>query len=176
MSDELEVNKASKLAALKESVLKQLHHYLDSEELPPNQGFKNKELERKMIDVGWRAGMEWCALFGEMVWTNAYLDVYGYIPEEFPKLFSANSQQTYKNFAKVGWNTDHSEPTMGCLVIWKSKDKGSVKGHVDICEVPDLHRVKVIGGNVSDGVRSKVKALVGYGNYELLGFVHLEAL
>lgn len=176
MSDKISPDKAEKLKKLQEIVLSTLHHYLDSEEIPPNQGFKNKELERRMIDAGWKPGMEWCALFSEMVWRFAYEEVYGRVPEEFDKLFSANSQQTYKNFTKAGWNTDPTEPTMGCLVIWRNKEKGSIKGHVDLCEVPDLNRVKVIGGNVSDGVRRKVKSLAGYGNYDLLGFVHLEAL
>jgi len=183
MSDQ-PIDKEQKLAQLQEAVLRLAHHYLDSEELPPNQGFKNKELERKMIDVGWRPGMAWCALFAELLWTMAYDEVYGKIPEEFPKLFSANSQQTFKNFNKAGWDTEPDQPTPGCLVIWKSSKRNDVSGHVDICEVSDAYdprsrmpvRMKVIGGNVSDGVRRKTKYSDKHGRYLLLGFVHLEAL
>ena len=181
---ELAIEKQRKVEQLQESVLKLLHFYLDSEEIPPNQGFKNKDLERKMIDIGWKPGMQWCALFGEMIWTEAYLDVYGRIPEEFPKLFSANSQQTFKNFIKAGWSTSDDQPTPGCLVVWREDKKGSVAGHVDLCEVTDVYnpatklpvRMKVIGGNVSDGVRRKTKYSDKHGSYKLLGFVHLEAL
>lgn len=173
-----------KVMQLKQTVQALLIKYLDSEELPPNQGFHNKDLERAMIDVGWAPGMEWCALFAEMIWKKAYESVYGKYPEEFDRLFSANSQQTYKNFIKKGWSVSIDQPTEGCLVIWKKNDPGSKSGHIDICEIADTLdprsklpvRMKVIGGNVSDGVRRKTKFSDKHGSYVIMGFVHLEAM
>lgn len=186
MSDapEVKIAKEEKLRELQLTVVSLLHHYLGSDELPPNQGFRNKEFERAMVDVGWRAGMEWCALFSEMIWKKAYESVYGKYPEEFDKLFSANSQQTYKNFVKAGWAVDAEEPAVGCLVIWKKAAAHSTSGHIDVCEVAGQFdpatrlpvRIQVIGGNVSDGVRRKSKSSNKYGTYKLMGFVHLEAL
>ena len=181
---EREVAKAEQLIKLQQTALSLLRKYIDSEELPPNQGFHNKELERAMVDVGWAPGMEWCSLFAEMIWKKTYESVYGQYPEEFDKLFSANSQQTYKNFIKKGWTCTIDQPTPGCLVIWRKNEAGSKSGHVDLCEVTDTVdprsklpvRMKTIGGNVSDGVRQKTKFSDKHGSYVIMGFVHLEAL
>jgi hypothetical protein len=101
---------------------------LGIKEIPPNRGFDNKEFEKEMKALcGWRAGQAWCAYTAEYVWRKAYTNVYGDVYDNILKrLFSANSQQTYKNFSQSEMFMTGNEPKLGALVIWKHK---GISGH-----------------------------------------------
>ena len=67
--------------------------FLGIEEIGDNVSFTNKVFEGLMKKAGWYEGLQWCAFFVKMVFTNT---LPSYKPC-FDKVFDGSSQKTFKN-------------------------------------------------------------------------------
>lgn len=116
-------------------------------EKPGNGGFKDPQLEKDMIAVGFQKGFAWCALISEKWAKQAYPSK----AAEFDRLFSASAVTTFRNFQKAGYQISKT-PVAGALVIWQRHKNGvkSWQGHAGIVsEVISDSEFKSIEGNGS---------------------------
>lgn len=164
----MEIEIAKKLAIVIK-IIETAKNYVGQKELPPNAGFKDKYLTEKMIKIGWKKGWHWCCLFAKLVFKESYSAIYGDNSEQvnsIVKLFSANSQQTYRNFEKKGLTG--KEPRPGAVMILKYK---GVSGHTGIVtEVRGEGYFMTVEGNNKDMVREVLRSTT---NPSLLGFCYL---
>lgn len=123
--------------------------YIGQTEVKDNMGFKNPDFEKRMEAVGWRPSFQWCALFSELVWHEAYQG-----NEEMLKIIkdncSASAVRTYKNFNSIGMASD--KPQVGAIVIWQSYRKGVAQwtGHAGIVTEVNKENFVSIEGNTND--------------------------
>lgn len=80
-----------------ETIIRIAKSYVGFEETPKNSGFKNKDFEHRMRQVGWIKGHAWCSYFGELVWKEAYAK-YPELIQRFSECFHGSSTATYRNF------------------------------------------------------------------------------
>lgn len=57
---------------IQEAIAKIACSYVGIKEIPQNKGWKNKDFEKKMRKMGWRAGQAWCMYFVKLVLIEAY--------------------------------------------------------------------------------------------------------
>jgi hypothetical protein len=125
--------------------------YLGKTEKPGNMGFTDADFEQRMVDVGFQKGHAWCAYFTELCFKEAYPEKF----DEFDRLFSASTIQTFRNFQKAGYHTS-MVPEAGDLVIWQNYKDGKplATGHAGIVtweSDSNLSGFKSIEGNTSAG-------------------------
>lgn len=150
--------------------------YIGIKEIPPNQGWYDKNFENEMIKVGWRKGWSWCCLLDERVTRLAYSLLYPddfHVQEVLKSLYSPNSQRTFNNFQSHAENYNFYEisavPFPGSTVIWKL---GEMKGHTATVKEAHNGLITVIGGNQSDMVREKNELTKASKNKEILGYIN----
>jgi hypothetical protein len=125
--------------------------YVGIKEIPENQGWDNKEFEQKMKQVGWQKGQAWCAYLGELIYKEAYAELPDLLVT-LNKLFSANSQQMFRNFAHShDWETGRY-PKLGAIVVWKL---GHTKGHTGIVTNFDDLVMYTVEGNAGNMVKER---------------------
>lgn len=101
--------------------------YVGETEISGNAGFNDRVFEAKMIATGWAKFASWCAYFGELVWTEAYLG--SKYAADLPKLFSGSATATFKNFdLDPNWETSTDTPRIGALAIWR--EGNGWRGHL----------------------------------------------
>ena len=155
------------------SIVEVAKSYLGQEEISGNKGFKNKDFEKKMKEVGFSAGQAWCAYFSELVWKEAGEDV---------KPFSASAFKTYQNYEKAG-RKGVTKPEPGALVVWRSVVNGQLQwtGHIGIViEAHDDHFVTIEGNTNDKGGREGIKVALKKRSYNwkadkglrLIGFIN----
>jgi len=74
-------------------VLDKARSFLGIEEIGDNKSFNNEVFKGLIEKAGWESGLEWCAYFAKMVFTNAlpsYKDC-------FSRVLVGNSQKLFKN-------------------------------------------------------------------------------
>jgi len=120
-----------------------------------------------MRSVGWRPSFSWCAIWLKLITLKALKKAeYPQTQIDFiQKLFNPNSQQTYKNFDKVGLTSD--EPEVGYGAIYKYK---GCSGHTVLIESVDDGLFGTYEGNSGDKVSHKHHLL---NDYQLMGFLKL---
>ena len=147
--------------------------YLGQEEIANNGGFKNKEFDKRMKEVGFSKGQAWCAYFAELVWKEAGEDV---------KPFSASAFKTYQNYEKAG-RKGSIKPEVGALVVWRSvvNNVPQWTGHIGIVTEVLEDSFKTIEGNTNDkGGREGIKVAAKTRTYNwkadkglrLIGFIN----
>jgi hypothetical protein len=123
--------------------------YIGQTEVKNNMGFENPDFEEKMSVIGWRPSYQWCALFSELVWFEAFQG-----NEEMLKIIkkncSAGAVKTFENFHKIGMTSEI--PTVGAIVIWQSHKKGLPQwtGHAGIVTKVNKENFVSIEGNTND--------------------------
>lgn len=156
--------------------------YIGQTEKPGNMGFNDADFEKKMEEVGFQKTHAWCAYFSELVFKEAYPELFG----ELDKLFSASAVATFANFRDAGYKI-HALPKMGTLVIFQ-KMKDNVpqwQGHAAICvSVQDNKWVfESVEGNTNDGggregyivAKRTRKTLADVSNgLKIIGFVDID--
>jgi hypothetical protein len=145
---------------IESAIIDTARKYPGKKEIPQNRGWRDKVLEQAMKLVGWRRGDHWCAFFMELVWKEAYLQVYPGrkdIQKLLCKLCSGNSQRTFGNFSKSGIFKTGTEPKPGAAVIWKYE---GTRGHTAaaVVHVGDDF-FSSIEGNVNDGIFTRIHRL-----------------
>ena len=121
--------------------------YIGFQETPNNSGFKNKDFEKRMKEVGWDKGMAWCSYFSELVWAEAY-SKNDEVKKRIKELFSGSATATYKNFdLNKLFKTDRT-PEVGSVVIFRHGN--GWQGHAAIVEkVVDANNIVTIEGNTN---------------------------
>lgn len=146
-------------------------------EVKPNKGFTDPTFDKLMRTyTPFENGFAWCACFMILCWTWIYKDTVNLLPR-LKKLFSANSQQMWRNFRDSEFTTSTTTPVLGAAVIFG--DVGStVSGHTAACIIdinPDGKHYTSVEGNVNDKV-SIVNHVVGAPHpvtgLEFLGFIY----
>lgn len=156
------------LSDLQKAIIKVANNYLGLKEIPQNQGFQDKQFEAKMVQIGWRKGWAWCAMFAKLVWNEAYFSLYGEEKAKYAiKNFSPNSQKTFRNFQGNDFKS-YPKPKEGAIVIWKHE--GS-KGHTGIVVNVDslTWNFTSIEGNSGDKVNKKFHKI---GETNIMGFIY----
>jgi hypothetical protein len=57
---------------IQEAIIKVSSGYIGIKEISGNKGWKNKDYEKKMKDMGWRSGQSWCMYAVKLVLFEAY--------------------------------------------------------------------------------------------------------
>lgn len=129
--------------------------YIGEMETPNNSGFKDKDFEKRMRDVGWDKGMAWCSFFSESVWKEAYAKN-AEVLKRIDQLFSGSATATFKNFDlnKI-FKTSKDTPVVGAVAIYRHGN--GWQGHAAIVEKILDNATQNIEGNTSvDGSREGV--------------------
>lgn len=152
---------------MKDIIISVAENFVGIQELPPNLGFTDKEFEEAMIEVGWRKRSPWCAWFAELVWEISYWIKYesDEIQALLVSLFSANSQQTYRNFEKSKQFITSQKPRLGAIAVYGWDE---VRGHT-IAAVTDYtsKEFHTIEGNQNDRVKKHKRKYTS----QLKGFI-----
>lgn len=149
---------------MKDAVLEYAQSHVGYEEVPGNQGFKDKAFDTRMRQVGFQNGWAWCALFAELCWALPTYDGKSKVFVSLSDNFSANAVRTYENFSKddtglfTCYDVDSNVmPAPGDVVIWEKRRGGvPVKndiwtiGHAGIVESADATSFVSIEGNSND--------------------------
>ena len=127
--------------------------YIGQTEIKGNMGFTNPDFEKRMKAVGFKPSYQWCAIFAELVWNEAYQG-----DKEMLKVISKNCNpsavKTFKNFNAEGMTS--YKPVVGSMVIWQSWRNGHRHwtGHAGIVvEVNDENFVSIEGNTNDSGGR-----------------------
>jgi hypothetical protein len=153
--------------------------YLGKRETPNNSGFKDKDFEKRMRDVGWDKGQSWCVYFCELVWMEAYAKN-DEVKRRITELFSGSATATYKNFDLNKIFTVSQTPVIGAIAIYRYGSDW--RGHAAIVEKILPNATQGIDGNTNDdGGREgievarkirKIKKPYTSTGLNLVGFIH----
>jgi hypothetical protein len=156
--------------------------YIGISEIPQNQGWNDKEFERKMLAIGWQKDWAYCALFAKLC-TFEYLSQFDSTKiDGLRPLFSPMAVITYYRFKNAGYISQI--PSKNCLVVWQHYENGIAQetGHMGILkklEYPDLITIdgntNLAGSREGDGFfekRRTIKENVITG-LKFLGFINL---
>lgn len=131
-----------------DKIIETAKKYIGKREEPNNSGFKDKEFEKRMSEVGWQKGHAWCCYFCELVWKEAYNDDKKTVAE-INKLFNASATATYKNFELSNNWILSNKPVPGALAVWRQGVDW--RGHIGIVtELVDKNTFRTIEGNTND--------------------------
>ena len=153
--------------------------YLGQREVPGNMGFKDKAFEKKMVDVGFVKSYAWCALFAELVWTEAYAN--SGLVAKLRRLFSASATTTFKNFDIDKTFKVSQTPVVGAVAIWRHGS--GWQGHAGIVVAINGDSMSTVEGNTNAAggregieVASKMRKWKGVpyqaNGLNIVGFIH----
>ena len=135
-------------------ILEVASSYLGQEEILGNRGFKNKEFEKDMKNVGWQVSNAWCSFFVEFVWKKAYQQWDATLFTRLDKLFSGSAVTTLRNFKKTKDFVVSKKPTIGSLVVYQRYKKGKPhwSGHIAVVKSFNIKKgvFTSIDGNTND--------------------------
>ncbi len=154
--------------------------YIGQTEIKDNEGFKNPDFQKKMQVVGWRPSYQWCALFAELVWFEAFQGNKSFL-KLIQENFSPSAVKTFGNFHKIGMTSE--SPVVGSVVIWQSFRKGVAQwhGHAGIVTKVEKDMFESVEGNTSDNgsregtmvaTRRRTYATSVYSGLAVLGFIN----
>jgi len=126
-------------------ILKVYQKYLGMTELSGNRFTDENILGKLLHSAGQKDGESWCCYMQEGLFKEAYPEHFN----ELDKLFSANCQQTYRNFQTAEFEIT-SLPKLGSLCIWVMMKNGeeTTKGHTGLVTfLHDSWRFKCAEGN-----------------------------
>lgn len=154
--------------------------YVGQQEIKGNQGFKDKDFQKRMEEVGFVKGYAWCCLFAELCWRSAMIDK----SEELNKLFSASVSRTQNNLIAAEGYSISKKPTPGALAIFRVVKRGKLdwRGHIGIVEKVDAKNKQftcVEGNTNGSGGREGIEVAIrkrkiefdGYSGLVLQGFI-----
>ncbi len=127
--------------------------YIGQTEIKGNMGFSNPDFEQRMKDVGFKPSYQWCAIFAELVWHEAFQgnkEMLAIIKDNC----SPSAVKTFENFRGLEMTSD--KPIVGSIVIWQSWRNGHRHwtGHAGIVvEVNDKTFVSIEGNTNDSGGR-----------------------
>lgn len=132
-----------------EKIVAVAQKYIGQQEVSGNMGWKDKNFEAAMKEIGWAPTHSWCCYFTELVAKEA---AGKNTPEwkAFDKLFQASCTATYANFSGSSMFKVGKVPKVGSLIVWRMGH--GWKGHIGIVE------------SVKDGVMTTIE-----GNTNLAG-------
>ena len=176
------------MKCIQSKILLVANSYKGTTEKPGNSGWNNTIFEREMIEIGWKKGYSWCALFAELVYKKAFESNPDHL-RLINDLFSAGSLKTYQNFRKYEneckekgleplFETVQSEPIAGAVGVFRFGS--SWQGHTVIVENNEGNStIRTIEGNSSEnGSREGTVVAANRRNYKkitssfsLVGFI-----
>ncbi len=155
---------------IQNAIIETARKYLGVKEIPDNRGWVDKLFEKAMKTAGWYNSANWCAFFMEMVWREAYHNLYPGrkdIQKLLGRLCSGNSQRTFRNFSKSGIFRTGSRPEPGAAVVWRYEGtRGHTAAAVTHAEESFFCSVE---GNVRNGVISRIHRIDEPGR---MGFIY----
>jgi thiol-disulfide isomerase/thioredoxin len=160
---------------MSEKVVEIAESYVGQKEIHGNQGFLNKDFEKKMRAVGFYTGAPWCAFFVKLVWKESDTERY--------KLIAGSALQTMRNFVKAEKIDLVAKPNVGAIAIYRTMKNGKAQttGHVAVViEVGDVTFTTVEGNTNASGGREGIEVAKKYRSYkfyepnglQLMGFIN----
>lgn len=154
--------------------------YMGKREVPGNMGFTDKEFEAKMKAVGFVKSYAWCALFAELVWTEAFAgDTHALA--KIKELFSASATKTYKNFDIDKTFKVSQNPEIGAIAIWRHGNGWQGHAGIVISVSRETNSIRTVEGNTNaaggrEGIEvatklRKIKAAYEPHGLNLIGFI-----
>lgn len=166
--------------SINEKIVQVAVSFIGQTEISGNKGFKDKDFENRMRDVGWDTGLAWCSFFAEMCWVNAYAQN-DEVKKRLAQLFSGSATTTYKNFDlnKI-FKTSTDTPVVGAVAIYRHGN--GWQGHAAIVEKILDNATQNIEGNTNaaggrEGIEvarkvRPIKAEYKPNGLNLVGFIH----
>lgn len=155
--------------------------YIGIKEISGNNGWDDKEFERKMKAMGWRKGLAYCAFFVKLCAFEYYSQFDSGKFSILERLFSPMAVVTYQNFKKAGYA--YEIPSKNCLVVWQTIMGGEKKqtGHIAVFKDIEWPDVITIDGNTNlagsrdgDGIYQKRRNIKIYKEgLNFIGFINL---
>jgi hypothetical protein len=131
--------------------------YIGEREIPNNQGFVDAEYQKRIEACGWLVGQAWCSYAGELIWKEAYPELF----DVLDKLFDASAVKTCYNFRKSDLFVCNHNPLPGCLVIWQTYRYGVPywTGHLGIYDhsLPSNNFYSIEGNTNASGGREGIE-------------------
>jgi hypothetical protein len=130
--------------------------YIGQKEIPDNQGFINEDFEKLISACGWKKGQAWCAYFAELVWKEAFPDLFPVLD----KLFNAGAVNTWSNFSQSDQFICDRVPESGAIAIWQTYKNYAPywTGHAGIVDYMFEDKFMTIEGNTnSQGGREGIE-------------------
>lgn len=157
------------------NVRKVAESYIGQKEIHGNQGFINKDFEKKMRECGFYTGAPWCAFFAKLVWKESGTERY--------KLIAGSALQTMRNFVKSENIVLTNKPNVGAIAIYRTYKNGKVQttGHVAIVIDSNDSGFTTIEGNTNaSGGREGIEVALKKRSYkfyepnglQLMGFIN----
>lgn len=149
--------------------------YIGQKEIHGNQGFIDKDFEKKMRACGFYTGAPWCAFFAKLVWKESGTERY--------KLIAGSALQTMRNFVKAENLALTAKPNVGAIAIYRTMKNGKAQttGHVAIViDSNDLGFTTVEGNTNAKGGREGIEVALKKRSYkfyepnglQLMGFIN----
>lgn len=140
---------------IQQAIVEVASKYTGIKEISNNRGWKNKDFEKKMKDIGWRSGQAWCMYFVKLVLIEAY-ELIGNkaLVEWCKKNLNGSVMSSFKKLKSQMTVMSVTEPESGAIGIMQNN--GAETGHTFIVErVDDRGDVKAIEGNTDASVGSR---------------------
>jgi len=168
--------------SISKKIVEVASRYVGIKEIPQNAGWKDKDFEKKMRDMGWIKGQAWCMYFVKLVLIEAFQELKN---DDMVKWCKANLNggvlSSYRKM-KSKWEllgVDNAEE--GSIGIMRKGD--SELGHVFIVESVNNDVIKCIEGNTSvagsregDGVyrRTRMLSYMKKSELKIIDFVRVK--
>lgn len=169
---------------ISEKIVQVARSYIGQKEKPNNSGFIDPIFEKKQKAVGWINGQSWCAYTAELIWSEAFAEIYPKILPLITKYFSGSTLATFKNFKKSPEFAVRSYPKVGAVAIWQHGS--GTTGHAGVVTSFNDDTFQVVEGNTSEKgsregtiVRENTREIIKpYSDkgLNLLGFIFCELI
>lgn len=154
------------------------------QEIPENQGFKDRFLSYVMDVVGFEKGYAWCMLFATVCADLYFTQFDSTLVNKYKECFTPGAVSSFNNFKKKFPEMISDTPDVNSIAIWQRYKNGKAtwRGHAGIVVFLNGSVLLSVEGNTNekgsregDGVYIKERNI--YGNPEtglrLKGFINL---
>jgi hypothetical protein len=154
------------------------------QEVPENQGFKDKFLSYVMNVVGFEKGYAWCMLFANVCAVLYFTQFNSFLIQKFKDCFTPGAVSTFNRFKKHFPEMVSDKPSRNSIAIWQKYTNGKAtwRGHAGVVVWLNGSVLLSVEGNTNkaggrdgDGVYVKERNI--YANSDnglrLKGFINL---
>lgn len=162
--------------------------YIGVTEIKQNQGWVEKDFQRRMEQVGWYPGMAWCMLYAELVWSEAYFEAgHSDVVVRVSQGFSAGVTETWNKVRRQKLFKVGNKPVKGAIAVWQQFNNGVAdwRGHSGIVLSHNDSDFQSIEGNTNtkgsrDGdtvaIKKRGYSFLNTSGLVLQGFIYPEVV
>jgi hypothetical protein len=137
---------------IQQAIVRIASKYTGIKEIPQNRGWKNKDFEKKMKAIGWKAPQSWCMYFVKLVLIEAYEAIGDTKMAEWcHKHLNGGVMSSWRKLKPQMTIVPVTEPEAG--LIGFMQNDGKETGHAFVIErVRNLDEIVTIEGNTDASV------------------------